>query len=323
MILILEGPDLAGKTTLANALAATARAAGLKVKRQTKGRPKSADPRVEYEYPVRHFPVDTNTVTICDRWHVGERVYGPLFRKKDILGAAGHYHLDLLLAARGALQVRVDLHDAELCNRYRDRGDAAFNLSQILAAAKRYQELFSGEQVLPTALIGGVNHDHTPVAEWLLAKAEHCARDAAEFPGYIGSPRPQLLLVGDRPGGTSHPDDVLHPAFPPHRQSSGRWLLETILTNVPPAVRTQIGLVNAFVRPDVRVDLEYLDKLLNHPPIVALGRKASEALEEYELPHGVIPHPQWARRFKHNDRAEYASRLLQAATDRRDLLAWK
>jgi thymidylate kinase len=73
-IIILEGIDGSGKSTLAEEIAL---ASPLKTKLLHRG-PIQHPVRVEYVDPLFH--VNRDELLIADRWHVGEVIYGPIYR---------------------------------------------------------------------------------------------------------------------------------------------------------------------------------------------------------------------------------------------------
>lgn len=76
-IIILEGVDGSGKSTLASKLATAGELAGYNVIREHRGPIKST---VIDEYVKPLFDIGPNDLLIADRWHVGELIYGPLYR---------------------------------------------------------------------------------------------------------------------------------------------------------------------------------------------------------------------------------------------------
>lgn len=88
-LIILEGPDGAGKTTLARALTESLSP----VNRVAHGPPKE-DPMREY-LPALLM----GGTVIADRFHLGERVYGGIVRGDDRLGNEGQYLLESIIAS--------------------------------------------------------------------------------------------------------------------------------------------------------------------------------------------------------------------------------
>jgi thymidylate kinase len=90
-IIILEGPDGAGKTTLA-------RHSSFSDHTYYHQGPFKTDP---YEETIKKVNGAT-LPAIFDRLHLGERVYGPIYRNKDLLGTRKQFQLDEMLRHRGA-----------------------------------------------------------------------------------------------------------------------------------------------------------------------------------------------------------------------------
>lgn len=105
------------------------------------------------------------------------------------------------------------------------------------------------------------------------------------FRSLIGSPRPRALLLGDR----HHPDwdGSYKSAFGPWG-GSGIYLLEALATDL----WDDIAIANAYEE-----DLLALWKQLETPAVVALGRAPQRLCRELGIPCGVVPHPQYFRRF--------------------------
>jgi thymidylate kinase len=75
-IIIVEGIDGSGKSTLANMIQEVA-ANKYDVIRDHRGPMKGS---VVEEYVLPLFKIKPNELLIADRWHVGEMIYGPIYR---------------------------------------------------------------------------------------------------------------------------------------------------------------------------------------------------------------------------------------------------
>lgn len=145
MIVVLEGPDCAGKTTLAEALTAergTVRA---------NGKPPVGRPLFEhYAGQVALAAGSPSELTVFDRLHVGELIYGPLFRGKSALSIEEIYLLEDQLDKAGAVKIHVDCSDEALLERYHVRGDELIKSPDIfLSNAAQYRELFASDGPFP------------------------------------------------------------------------------------------------------------------------------------------------------------------------------
>lgn len=132
MITILEGPDLAGKTTLAEQL-------GTKVLHS--GQPTHDTWQDEY---VRRLIADEDAWNhamdghlVLDRWHIGELVYPAIYRREAVLVPSMNTAMLIgeVLNALVPTNVRLLIPPADvLIARFKERGDDALSLEQILKA---------------------------------------------------------------------------------------------------------------------------------------------------------------------------------------------
>jgi thymidylate kinase len=314
-LILLEGADLSGKSTLAQALSErweTATGARAIVWRAGPPDPKVSirdqyeRPFFEAQHEVRPNQLD---LLICDRWYLGELVYGPLLRGKSRLTPLMQRHLEGVLTSLGALQVVVDVTDEVRAKRFAERGDDLVSFQQATDAARRYRQLRTAG--LATTWVDGATTSSMRQAGLLLTTARREATAAAELwplhrGGYVGPRRPELLLVGDRRNGGDLPAP-----FPPYSEAGCSTYLWEALAQFPP-----VGLVNANESSQVGT----LYAALKRPRVVALGRLASVALQSLGVPHGTVPHPQWWKRFRHHDQSEYGAAIRRAATTREDLI---
>lgn len=111
-IVVIEGPDGVGKTTLARAYADLTGARYLHASAPT------AHPLVEYVAPLRD-DVDY----VLDRWHLGELVYGPIVRGKSGLTHQQSHAIEQMMIERGAVLVHCNGPYDKIVARLRGRGD--------------------------------------------------------------------------------------------------------------------------------------------------------------------------------------------------------
>lgn len=320
MFIIVEGPSLAGKTTLVNALRARLLLDG-QVQLEHKGPPAELTRRwVLKDYVLDHenYVPASDTSLLADRWHYGEYCYAPIYRpetNKDgygLLGSAGWRWVELFLLAKGALIVQLDARDEVLFHRFEDRGDNQIdNPADLFEVARNYREV-GKHSVVPRLTYdtsAGKPIDIDPI--WFRAlQEETLATDIhAITPEYIGNPRPDVLLIGDKRNVTKRYGDETRSAFMPVDNSSGTYLLESLPEHFWP----KVGLINGN---DLAGNLRELWEILGRPRPISLGNQATRALTRagFEaVEFSTLRHPAFTRRFEYASQGVYGERIAKAA----------
>ena len=145
MIIILEGPDLAGKSTLAQQYAETVKRFDITPHHIHRGPLKpDRDPFEEYTLTdhEKFLAKDPDHCLIVDRWYPSEMVYGPIFRKGT------------RVSLRDAIELasRIPMEDARfrlllppvnlLIHRYEERGDDFIKKRHIYEIHRSYAALY-------------------------------------------------------------------------------------------------------------------------------------------------------------------------------------
>jgi hypothetical protein len=318
LLIVLEGVDLGGKSTLARELQRWHRGPSTLLHQ---GPPPDLDLVELYERPLldpvfRKRALSPLDLVILDRWETGELVYGPLFRGASRLSAGQALHVDLLLRSLGAVRVLAQPKLASVVkSRYRTRGDDLLDYHDVDHVHAFYEgHAWYHDWVRGVAFDDpvdiGAHHAHRPSDLLLSAESATLAASRLEpYPGYLGHPWPDALLVGERraDGPGARPAPWTDKAFTPlGRHSCGQWLLDALES----VGLLRVGLANAH---EPGMDVGALWAELSYPVVVALGNAAAIALTERGVPFGRVPHPQYARRFKYKEFEWYAARLAEEA----------
>lgn len=322
MLVLVEGSDRAGKSSLVHAIYAKLGELypGDRVELHHAGPPK-AHPLSEYELPLLSYRPGQSHHIICDRWHVGETVYPLVSMRKTQLTPQMSAHIDAFLRSRGAVLVHAHAHIDALRERFtieeRDNpGQSSVNWQQLVTAHHLFMTNIPRVR-LPLLSIDTTNSPSvTSLAADVIAFAHNVEREAVPLTSlrtYVGGPRPRLLLVGD----VRHAYRFLHnnvgtlslalqdpsPAFLPYAGTSGAFLLKS----VPESALGDIGLINANDVDDAHLAWQ----TLGEPSTVALGRRAWSTVQRWAV--GAVPHPQYVRRFHSSQFAWYGSLIMRAA----------
>lgn len=321
MLIILEGPDGAGKTMLAREIQRQLYGTDSVTVVLHKGPPKS-DGFTEYLVPLDTYTPGRGLNVICDRWHLGELVYPEIFNREPVLDRLQFGYLDLFLRSRGALLVHVTASYGTLIKRVREResGESYLEVIQGCDGFGRSRSI----STLPWYPVDTTVHQHEDLVETakrIIARAqatENGVKELAEFPNYAGPPRPDLLLLGDV-RGKKRLD--IPTAFAPLSSSSGQYLHRAIDGEALAGGR--VGFANVH-----ECQFDDLWETLGRPATVVLGNEAhdtvvSDARPMLQYEFGYVPHPQFVRRFHHHHAAGYGRLIRDAAIYRKDLRSWR
>lgn len=308
MLIVLEGVDGAGKSTLGDAL--ERRISKLhphdEVRRFHKG-PPTAHAINEYLRPLAHYRPGQGRHWILDRWHLGEWVYPRLLNRSSTMDWPVFHAIELFLTKLGASGVYCRQFTDAYQSVYAQRGE---DISRLSETEKLFDEVPTALPFMQynwqSSVSATVDDIITSSTYW-----EKRALDSGSLVTYTGAQRyARYLLVGDRrvDYDATHPTGgSLDPAFLPLPSTSGHFLFRA-LANTP--LRAQFGLVNAN-------DVDELDQLPSdllapEHSVVALGRNASKQLTKLDIRHAVVPHPQYVRRFHYSMVELYGSLLIHA-----------
>lgn len=308
MLIIFEGPDCVGKSTLAVRLTKDldAAVADVSVELKHKG-PPVAHPLDEYVVPLLDYRPDRSRHVVCDRWHWGEVVYPQVFNRATAHDDAVRYYVELFLRSRGAYVVHVTGPECRTRRCIEHRGDDLVDVDQV----RRMHDLFYDCERLSlnpfTRVDGHTVYDDEAHVKKIVDVASDLGVGSAPlgvFTTYVGPPDPKLLLLGDVRGKSMPGPDDLRPAFMPYPATSGHYLLTHLTRALNITQLDHVGLANAC---DVD-DAEALWETLGRPYTVTLGRHAGKATGSW-VDHSV-PHPQFIRRFKNSLGLEYVGDII-------------
>lgn len=319
MLIIVEGVDGVGKSTFVDLLAKRLREIepDANVTKLKAGPPEAGcEILEEYELPLQWYRPGTGEHVICDRWHIGEYIYGPMLRGKSLLDRARQLHLDMFLRSKGAVIALMASPTRAIIERRNNRNELdLIGDGEVDFVQHRYMDLLYDSKVPTSVFCWGLGSDDDLVMSAIRMgnKYEQRARELVYFPTYVGSHEPAYLLLGEK--RNQNYDDRWESAFvPTPTGNSGHFML----THLPVEGDGNVGLANA-----TEVKLGELYSILGQPATVALGKVAHTRLLEEAIPHGAVPHPQWVRRFAHGMGDVYGRKIREAALFGEDYSAWR
>lgn len=308
MLIIVDGPDCVGKSTFVERLRDTLTrrrpptALDAKVDVLHKG-PPTLHPLDEYEVPLLSYRAGNELHVVCDRWHLGELVYPEVFGRASRMDEPTFRHIELLLAARGAVLVVLDAPVEQVQACVESRGDNLVTRDQVGEIRERFLDA-TARTTLPLIHLESSDARSEDALYYVLAEAETRAtacHSLADYVTYVGPRWPTRLLLGDV-RLSFDPDDG-RPAFMPYGATSGHYLLHALGDDA-----RFVGIANAC---DVD-NAEHLAANLGMPPITALGVNAHRATLTWRngRADAYAPHPQYVRRFHHGRSDDYRKAVL-------------
>lgn len=142
MLVVIEGPDGSGKTTLARRVA---EAAGGEYRHAG---PPERHPLVEYTAPLAGYRPGGGQTLVLDRWHLGELVYGPLYRGKCGLTPSQFAAVEDFLLSLGAVLVHCTGRVRVLSRRLAARGEQV-DEPRLALEARIWDRVVATETRLP------------------------------------------------------------------------------------------------------------------------------------------------------------------------------
>lgn len=290
MIVIIEGPDGAGKTHLAQALA---NQHGLTYHHEGPP-PAGVDPLYHYGSLLEEARA-TRAGVVFDRFALGERVYGPILRGKDGFGDDGWRVFTRLLRAAGAHHI-LCLPDYTTCYDSWASGRAELFHNRTL-----FGQTYSGwthwsHRQLDAQITLVYDYKRDPRTPWL------SGRMMWRSP-VIGDPLARYLLVGDRGSDPMCATDLAFFG----RTDSAAYLTRAL--DVAGFHEHELAWLNAFKVDGSPNEIQGHESFTR---VIALGNLAAGECRRQGVEYLPVPHPQYWRRFRHHDMEEYAGMLREA-----------
>lgn len=287
-VLILEGPDGAGKTTLARKVAAEI---GGVVWHE--GPPPPGRDQLHHYASEILRAIRARRPVIFDRCHLGEYVYGPVARGEDTLTSWGVRLIKRLLRANGVHCV-ICLPAYETCiNNWRRREG-----EEYLKNEQRFHEVYYRYK--------GLTAYYPPIDPFGNGTWQgHLARPAYPLlpEGTIGNGSGRVLVVGEQSN-----TDLDLPFFSlTHSSGYLNRALEQAGFDESDLVLTNSIKKNGKARSLKQV----MQSMPNFKIAIALGRWAEKACRLYDVPCVQIHHPSCHRRFHYKKQDAYVERLKE------------
>lgn len=324
-MILIEGPDNAGKTTLVEQLLALDPA--LRVLHRDRFKPGQQE-TIGTSYINALLPKDGDRVVhshgLMDRVFASEEIYGDLFRDGSRLSDGERLAVRNVFNSYGAIAVHVDAPDATIMATWKKRGQL---YDDPLVIARAYRERF--KTIFCTS--DHVRYDWTrPGAaaereDLVIMHQRAQLRMRRELTWWSAVPYgigklsfPRVVLIGESPSPQART------SAPFANGPAGDFLAWTIEQAAERVwmLRHELYVTNAVKGTDrdaaiLREELSFL--IGQKTAVVALGVEAdqlyqhvSQTLPRQPLAYTALPHPQFWRRFKYPERGQYVKQFIRA-----------
>lgn len=291
-VIILEGPDGAGKTTAADQLVKM----GWRYFHE--GPPPKDQDRIEYYAGKLWKALNARHDIIYDRFHLGEMVYAPIARHEDLFGYYGMKMFRRIFWAQPARCVVV-LPDYQVCHanwkkKYDQRNDYLMDSAKFRDSYYRFMGLASYHE----------RYDYQNDL-WGFKIDQLLDSMTRRLPaGVIGHPRAKFLIVGERTNKTATDFPFIN------SHNSSRFLNDALWE--AGYQEEDMAFTNSYTwRGKVRNIAAVRNHLSNLQVVLAFGQHAHDECVYRDLPHEKLVHPACFFRFHQKKRAEFVKRLKE------------
>jgi GTPase SAR1 family protein len=305
-VIILEGPDGGGKTSLAKKLMAE----GFQYRHE--GPPPIGVDLISYYLKILDDSLKSPMNVVHDRLWLGERVYGPISRGSDRIGPQGYKLFERLHRSKPISQYICTPKIGVARINYQKK---ILEDDDYLKSVDKWEKVFKAYTDLQYSRNGmGEVFDYTENTHIQIIKdAMSFERNRKNLPeGTIGSPTAKYLFIGDRPNHIS----VDVPFFSTVGYS-GYFNRALELANIH---EDDLALSNVY---DPLYSTHDLSKILKSLPklefIIPMGDKAQEWLVDAYIPDikiKGISHPSYLKRFKSRNPQVMADIIKEALNAR-------
>lgn len=288
-MIIIEGCDKTGKTTLAKELSDET---GMDI---AKFNVPKKNPHMEYVQFLLHM----SEPMIFDRFSVGEFVYPIVFNRTTSMTRRHHRTIELMLRTLGSVVVHTTTSSELVSKKFIEDCESLNDVRDVDLTMNLFDLYFEEISIMPSHQFDyGRSDTNKFIKEIVEGHRERMSafnfedRHRLLKNGYQGEVEtPELLFVGEivnqngigRSG--SRPFDI---------SASSDVLFRSIHK-----ITTDYGIINMLTPNGKSVDMERVVSTVRPNRVVALGNKVFNHLRSLELDvHTVsIPHPGWAKRF--------------------------
>ena len=317
-VIVLDGPDGSGKTTLANLLVSKGFSLIHFGVPPVEARKNENSIFHFYLDPIyHHLMIPRSTVVpklVLDRSHLAEPIYGNVMRDGTVMTHRVEMLLERYLEAVDA-QIVICLPPYRTAlNNWIKRKEM-----QYVKDAPEFRRIYQGYAKL---LFNRKRNRNFVWFDYTRHKVDSFANSLMNVNGdplpygVVGSQRPRFLFVGERTSDENGQNPTIDLPFLSPNNCSG-WLFDRMKEAC--FQEHEVAFTNVFInryfetgeeRQDVKALVERF-KLTGLSTVIALGHTAAKVLNEQGIRYIPITHPQFAKRFKTKEKGAYVHLLKE------------
>lgn len=289
MIIIIEGADRTGKTRLATEIC---KAFKYDYKHFGVPGPKPADEYLD-------FLLNLKTPTVCDRFYVGELVYGPMLRKKESITTFQQLIIERVIRHLGGFVIHVDTDWSLVKERFL-LSKEPISLEENAESHMRFKNVMQTIKVPRLRYNGRTERDLSeaifqlhPFIDMQLKRNKFI-----RLHGIGTTIGPKIIFVGDTLSAKNSWRDLPFSGGPASTFFSDQL------------AKSKVDERFVYVQNQDTLTKDQLDLLrYDQNVVVALGNEAAAKLKKLQCHFILMPHPQYWNRFQKKNHDRYSEML--------------
>ena len=297
-MLMVEGPDGTGKTTLVEQLVKRGY-------RRHHHHHRDFDPQLTaFAYYTKLLLAARDEKTVFDRLYPSEYVYGPVMRGSRRITLEQLRLLNRLFFSLGGHVIFCDTDSRAILRNWQTRQG-----QEYLDGQQKLRDVVIGYRQLSTEEFTAYNqtvYDYqSEFGQWFIneirgREVPYCSVGTKLPAGVIGSPLNKFLFVGER---SSEEIDL---AFYSDRQSA--HFLNECLWDAG-YKEHELAFTNALTPGVTQRNIYAIWQVKPDQVVITLGKVAAQTAVDQAVPHLEAPHPQYIKRFHLKERSNYVELL--------------
>lgn len=293
MLIVIEGPDKTGKTTLAKAIS---KSLGFRYVHFSKPKGRAADEYID-------FLINLKDDAVCDRFHLGEFVYSNIFGRECGINPLELVTIERVMRLKQSILIHA-VTNMKLANQrlVHSTENEIVDTRQNIAAAQGFAKVFPLTNAGPVIRYDGSSLDSINKIVDDLRKIQQSLGTPGKYSGIGTITGSKVVFVGEAVN-----KNVTWRNLPFDKGASSEFLLDVFKAAGVPERAVYICNADKLTKQEA-MNLSQGSRVT----FVTLGKKAADKLSSFGIRHSELPHPQFVKRFHFNQKDSYAAEVREA-----------